>query len=184
VAERRAYERADEQDLVAWAQAGDQRAFAQLVDQNKSMIYTICYRICGNAPDAQDAVQLALTAAWRNMHRFQHRSRFSTWLYQVARNAALGEIRKRRATPVGDDLLSLADDTKGFAESLADVDAVQRALAQIPPDFRAALVLREYSGLSYQEIADAEGIKVETVKTRIARARKAVALLLEESGAA
>ena len=115
VAERRAYERADERELVEWAQAGDQRAFAQLVERNKSMTYTICYRITGNAADAQDAVQLALTAAWRNIHRFQHRSRFSTWLYQVARNAALGEIRKRRAEPVGDDLLSLADDTKGFA---------------------------------------------------------------------
>jgi RNA polymerase sigma-70 factor (ECF subfamily) len=184
MADRRAYERADERELVEWAQGGDQRAFAELVERNRTMTYTVCYRITGNAADAQDAVQLALTAAWRNIHRFQHRSRFSTWLYQVARNAALGEIRKRRAQPVGDDVLGIVDGTRHFDETLADVDAVQRALQRIPPDFRAALVLREYGGLSYQEIADAEGIKVETVKTRIARARRAMALLLEADDAA
>ena len=182
--ERRAYQRADERDLVAWAQDGDQPAFAALVERNRTMMYTVCFRITGNQADAQDAVQIALTSAWRNLHRFQYKARFSTWLFQVARNAALGELRKRRAEPVGDDLLTLPDPRRGFDERLPEADAVQRALARIPPDFRAALVLREFSGLSYQEIADAEGIKVETVKTRIARARKAVALLLAADDAA
>jgi RNA polymerase sigma-70 factor (ECF subfamily) len=168
-----------ERELVERARDGDEAAFAALVSAHRTMLFTVCYRILGQQHDAEDATQLALVAAWRNLGRFQQRSSFSTWLYRIGHNAALSLLRKRVPEPAGDEVERRAGQRTSPADAVADADAVRWALAQIPPDFRAALVLREYAGLSYQEIAEAEGIKVETVKTRIARARRAVAALLE-----
>jgi RNA polymerase sigma-70 factor (ECF subfamily) len=178
--ERRSYDRLDEEDLVAFAKGGDERAFAALVSTHRVMLYTVCFRIAGSRHDAEDAVQLALLAAWRHLDRFEGRSSFSTWLYRIGCNAALGLARKRVPEPVADEGATVVvanvphpDDT------VADTDAVRRALDRIPPEFRAALVLREFAGLSYREIAEATGVRVETVKTRISRARQALARLLE-----
>jgi RNA polymerase sigma factor (sigma-70 family) len=167
-----------ERELIERARAGDEVAFASLVSTHRTMLYALCYRILGQRQDAEDAVQLALLATWRNLGRFEHRSSFSTWLYRIAHNAALGMVRKRLPEPVGDEAETLSGQRRSHADAIADADAVRWALAQIPPDFRSALVLREYAGMSYREIAETEGIRVETVKTRIARARKAVAVLL------
>ena len=174
-----------ERGLVERALAGDEGAFSTLVSDHRTMIYTLCYRILGSRPDAEDATQLALLAAWRNLDRFEHRSGFSTWLYRIAHNAALGMLRRRVPEPVGDAAERFAERRPSHADSLAEADEVRWALAQLPPDFRAALVLREYAGMSYREIAETQGIKLETVKTRIARARQAVAALLgiERGGA-
>jgi RNA polymerase sigma-70 factor (ECF subfamily) len=177
--EHRSYDRADELDLVAWAQAGDERAFAALVSSYRVMLYTVCYRIAGSRHDAEDAVQTALLAAWRHLDRFQGRSSFSTWLYRVGANAALGLARKRVPEPVAEQDASVVAPGSRLDDAVADTDSVRRALERIPPDFRTALVLREFAGLSYQEIAVAMEIKVETVKTRISRARQALARLLE-----
>jgi RNA polymerase sigma factor (sigma-70 family) len=170
---------ATERELVDRARGGDQAAFASLVSSHRTMLFTVCYRILGQRQDAEDATQLALVAAWRNLGRFEQRSSFSTWLYRIGHNAALGVLRKRVPEPAGDELERRAGQGPSPADVVADADAVRWALAQIPPDFRTALVLREYAGMSYQEIAEAVGIRVETVKTRIARARRAVAALLE-----
>jgi RNA polymerase sigma-70 factor (ECF subfamily) len=142
------------------------------------MLHTACYRITGNDATAEDATQAALLAAWRHMGRFEGRARFSTWLYQIAHNAALAEIRKRAPEPIGAAEELPAGTRRGPEEGAVTKLSVQDALGRIPPDFRAALVLREYGGLSYEEIAAATGIRVETVKTRIARARQAMARLM------
>lgn len=168
-----------ERDLVERARAGDGAAFAALVSSHRTMLFTVCYRILGQRQDAEDATQLALLAAWRNLDRFEHRSTFATWLYRIAHNAALGLARRRVPQPLGDEVEALVPHEPSHAETITEAGAVQWALAQIPPDFRSALVLREYAGMSYREIAATQGIKVETVKTRIARARKAVAVLLD-----
>ncbi|MCU0267496.1 MAG: sigma-70 family RNA polymerase sigma factor [Acidimicrobiales bacterium] len=178
--QRRRYGGADERDLIAWAQEGDERAFGQLVNRYRTMLQTICYRITGDEQLAQDAAQAALLAAWKHIGRFEHRSKFSTWLYRIAHNAALATIRKRRPEPVGELAEQAAGTARGADETVGDVQSVRWALSKLPEDFRAALVLREYGGLSYQEIAEAQGIKVETVKTRISRARQGLAVLLAD----
>lgn len=169
----------DEASLVARARAGDQRAFAALVEPHRSMLTAVCYRIVGDEGAAEDALQETLVAAWRHLDRFQGRSKFSTWLYRIAHNAALASARKTVAEPI-DSLERGATAGPSLDDTVSDVRSVRWALARIPPDFRAALVLREFADMSYDEIARTQGIRVETVKTRISRARQALALLLAD----
>jgi RNA polymerase sigma factor (sigma-70 family) len=169
----------DEAELIERARAGDQQAFATLVEPHRSMLTAVCYRIVGDEGAAEDALQETLVAAWRHLDRFQGRSKFSTWLYRIAHNAALASARKAVAEPI-DALERGIAGGPAVDETVSDVRSVRWALARIPPDFRAALVLREFSDMSYDEIARAQGIKIETVKTRISRARQALALLLAD----
>ncbi|KAA0236117.1 MAG: ECF RNA polymerase sigma factor SigW [Acidimicrobiales bacterium] len=178
--ERRVYRHTDEDQLIAWAQDGDERAFRALIEPYRPMLQSVCGRIAGSRSETEDAIQVALLAVWQNIARFEHRSKFSTWLFRVCHNAALGVVRKRVPEPAGDEYHEPLSSTTTPDAKVSDVDAVRWALNKIPPDFRAALVLREYAQMSYSEIAETQGIKVETVKTRIARARRALADLLAD----
>jgi RNA polymerase sigma-70 factor, ECF subfamily len=146
----------------------------------------VCRRITGNDADAADATQEALIAVVRGLPRFDGRSAFSTWVYRVATNACLDELRrkKRRPDPVDDDELLVSGGAGGDArESLAsqaalklDVDA---ALRRLPVEFRAPVVLRDLSGLDYAEISEVLDVPVGTVKSRISRGRAMLADLLQ-----
>lgn len=175
---------ATEGELVAWAQDGDERAFALLVERSRRRLFSVCVRITGDEHSAHDATQNALLDAWRALPRFEGRASFSTWLCQIGSRAALGVVAKRRADPVADVPEPDGPFRADLEDSVTAVSAVRWALARLPPDFRQALVLREYADLSYQEIAEVQDIRIETVKTRIARARRAVAELLESADAA
>lgn len=180
---RRDYGGADEATLLGWAKAGDERAFAALVEPHGRKVRAVCTRIAPDEQLAQDAAQDALLAAWRNIARFEGRARFSTWLCQIAHNAALAVVRGQRAEPV-EDIAAKGGRTIAGGEPLESpstvdqVHLVRWALDKLPPDFRAALVLREYAGLTYQEIAETQDIPIDTVKSRIARARQGMAALL------
>jgi RNA polymerase sigma-70 factor (ECF subfamily) len=143
------------------------------------MLTSVCYRIVGDEHLAQDALQDTLVAAWRHLDRFEGRAKFSTWLYRIAHNAALAGARKVVPEPVDvfEAHLRSSEEVDG---TVSDVRSVRWALARIPPDFRAALVLREFCDMSYEEIARTQDIKIETVKTRISRARQAMAALLAD----
>ncbi|TSD93523.1 sigma-70 family RNA polymerase sigma factor [Skermania sp. ID1734] len=173
----------DESELLALCREGHSHAFAELAGRCKHAMWSISYQITGNVEDAQDVMQEALTAAWQNLHRFRGESGFRTWMYQIARNAALQHVRRRREIlhDNPDDEILLADDAPSTADRVVDVDAVRWALTQLPEDFREALVLREYADLSYAEIAEAQGVPVQTVRSRINRARNKVVELLTPS---
>lgn len=166
-----------EADLIAACREGDQEAFAQLVNGNRRIAWAVCLQITGNSHDAEDALQDALTAAWQNIDRFRGGSRFSTWLYRIAANAALMTVRRRRdqATP---DIPDLEDPASPISERTATADLVRRAIAELPEEFRVALVLREIGDLTYAEIAQHQRIPVQTVKSRISRGRARLAELL------
>lgn len=172
-----------ETELVEVAREGDERAFAELVERSRKRLFAVCVRITGNEDAALDASQTALLQAWRALPRFEGRSTFSTWLCQIGSHAAVAEVRRRRPEPVGTVPEPTGPFPVGVDDSVAAVRSVRWALAQLPPDFRAALVLREYADMTYREIAEAEGIRVETVKTRIARARQAMVALLVDQAA-
>ncbi len=169
----------DEASLLDRARLGSPQAFADLVSRHRGAAWGVCLRITGNPHDAEDALQNALIAAWHHLDRFRGDARFSTWLHRIAANAALAVVRSRRDIPGHHQLPdrgSPVDDFAAYDES----DRIQAALRRIPEDFRVAFVLREYGGLTYDEIARHQGIPVQTVKSRLNRARRAVAELLTE----
>lgn len=171
----------DDGDLIERARAGDTAAFGALVGKYRTRTWAVCVQIAGNSHDAEDALQDALTAAWQNLDKFRGTAKFSTWLHRIAANAALAVVRRRREEVV--DEIDLGSDTDpSIADRVVDVDAVRRALSDLPEDFRAAVVLREYAQMSYAEIAEHQGIPVQTVKSRINRGRARLVEILAPTG--
>lgn len=158
--------------LVRAAQNGDVDAFEELVRRYQTSIYRVALRMLGSRADAQDAVQETFVRAWRALPRFRHDSAISTWLYRIVTRRALDRIASRRSTGTLDEVeVEAGPDPAQAAEHQERLRAIRRAIAKLPPDQRAALVLREFEGLSYQEVAQVLGASVPAVKTRIHRAR-------------
>ena len=136
----------------------------------------------GNDADTDDATQEALLAICRGIARFDGRSTFSTWLYRVATNACLDELRRKGRRPIATepDAMPAAALSDRFADDIADRLEIDGALAQLSPDFRAAVVLRDLCQLDYDEIAEVLGIPPGTVRSRIARGRAQLALLVDD----
>jgi RNA polymerase sigma-70 factor (ECF subfamily) len=165
-------------ELVAAAQAGDRVALDELLRNHYDKIHALCRRLTGNESDALDATQEALIAVVRGLPRFDGRAAFSTWLYRVATNACLDELRRRRRRPPPvDDGFDTA--TAGSAppvdQSVADRLAIDEALGGLAEDFRVAVILRDVVGLDYAEIATTLDIPPGTVRSRIARGRAELA---------
>ena len=145
----------------------------------------MCRRLAGNDADAADAAQEALIAIVRGLPRFDGRARFTTWAYRVATNACLDELRRRGRRPA-----SMLDGTgpepvapgPSLDQTLADRLDLDAALAGLPEDFRVAVVLRDVMGLDYAEIADVLDVPPGTVRSRIARGRARLAIVLGNQG--
>lgn len=162
------------------ARGGDRAALDALLRRHYDRLYVLCRRMTGDPDDAADACQEALIAVVRGLPGFDGRSAFGTWAYRVATNACLDELRRRRRRPepgLPEGLAepsSPSDDLEG-ATTRVDLDT---ALQSLPADYRAAVVLRDVCGLSYDEIAAALLIPPGTVRSRIARGRATLAPLL------
>lgn len=172
-------------DLLRRARGGDGRAFEDLAREAEVGLYRHVLRIVGTTSEAEDVVQDALLSAWKSLAAFQGGS-FRAWVFRIATNRAIDVIRARRrrgelpldppddaevewAEPAapGTDLLEIASRSEALA-------AVEEALQQVPAEQRAALLLRDIEGFSYEEIAHITAAEVGTVKSRIHRARAAV----------
>ncbi|WP_409239115.1 RNA polymerase sigma factor [Streptomyces sp. PA5.6] len=167
-------------ELVTRCRSGDREAFAALAARHRAKVYAVCLRVTGNPEDAADAVQETLTRTWRGLVGFHGTARFSTWLYRITVNAALAEVERRaaRPRPAGLDMPDETYDVPAVAERVVTTLSVQAALDRVPPEFRAAIVLRECLQCSYAEVGDILGIPLNTVKSRISRARQALLVLL------
>jgi RNA polymerase sigma-70 factor, ECF subfamily len=171
----------DDTPLVELARLGDRRALESLLRAHYDRVYAVCRRLTGNDADAADAAQDALIAIVRGLDRFDGRSRFATWVYRVAVNASIDELRRRSRRPsagleeVQDarvtQVAALGRLDPETAAARADVD---RALLRLPAEFRAPVVLRDMCGLDYAEIAEVLQIPPGTVRSRIARGRAAL----------
>ena len=173
------------------AQAGDRGALDQLLRRHYDRMHAVCRRITGNEADAADAAQEAMIAVVRGLARFDGRSAFGTWVYRIATNASLDELRRRRRRPqlAGRDRDSddghtgsrtdvsdpVDHDGELRIDHIADRFEISAALADLPEDFRVPVVLRDVADLDYSEIAEILDIPVGTVKSRIARGRAQVA---------
>jgi RNA polymerase sigma-70 factor (ECF subfamily) len=167
---------ASDADLAAAAARGDRRSLDRLLERHVDRVYAICRRVLTNHDDALDATQEALLAIARRVGTFDGRSQFTTWMYRVASNAAIDEARRRRRRPtlVEHDLDRPAPDA-AVADRVAERVDIDTALGGIPPEFRAAVALRDLAGLDYAEIASILDIPPGTVRSRIARGRAALA---------
>ncbi len=180
-----------ELELVRAARGGDEDAFETLVRAHEKRIYSLCYRLCGNADDAADAAQEAFVSAWRALPFFREESNFATWLYRLATNASIDLLRreKRHRAPLSLDdeeqSVDAVDETASphaLYEKKELREAVLRAMESLSEEYRRILILRELQQLSYQEIAEILDLDLGTVKTRIHRARKNLRNALVSSG--
>lgn len=163
------------------AQAGDRDALDRLLRLHIDRISALCRRMAGNDADGADCTQEALIAIVRGLPRFDGRAAFSTWAWRVATNACLDELRRRKRRPEPAEPAEIGEHGSagpGLATAVADRLDVDAALAHLPTDFRAAVVLRDLCGLDYAEIAEVLTVPVGTVRSRIARGRAALVPLL------
>lgn len=167
-----------DEELVARARDGDADAFNQLIRRWERPIYALAYRVIGREEDARDVSQDAFLRAFRALPGFKGQAKFSSWLYRIALNLCRDWIRKQRRAPVSQlpqdvDAVELAS-LRGPSESVEDLvarrelsDAVEVAMALLPEEQRTAVILKEYHGMTFQEIADLQGCPLSTVKTRL-----------------
>ena len=181
----------EEAELIRLAASGGRDAFSALMERYEQRVYHQALRLVNHPEDAADVTQEVFFKAWRGLPRFQGDSAFSTWLYKLTDNAAIDLLRrekKRRGDVSLDDPDSAAlpaDPAPTPQQALEAGElqkAVERGLACLSEEHRRVLILRELSGLSYEEIGAMLGLPNGTVKSRIARARLALAKILREGG--
>lgn len=171
----------DDALLIRRAQKGNAQAFVDLMAPQEKKIYALCLRMLGNREDALDCAQEAMLRIWRALGSYRKQASFATWSYRIATNTCLDQLRKKKVRPsVSLDMLTEA----GFAptdpnispeaqsEATARKQALQEGISALKPDLRAALVLRDIQGFSYEEVADIVQAPLGTVKSRINRARE------------
>jgi RNA polymerase sigma-70 factor, ECF subfamily len=168
-----------DEELVARATAGDLDSFNQLVTRWERPIYALAYRTLGREEDARDVVQEAFLRAYRGLRGFKGQAKFSSWLYRITLNLCRDWIRRERRAPIaqvpeGTDPIDLADRQAAPTESVEDLvsrremsKAVSQAMAELPEEQRTAILMKEYHGLTFQEIADVLDCPLSTVKTRL-----------------
>ncbi len=180
----------DEALTIKRAQNGDGTALEELLLAYEKKVYTIAYRLMGNEADAADMAQEALIKIYRGVRGFKGEASFSSWVYRLTVNACMDGLRRRKRAPLslemvinnGASLEDAASDTpETCALSLERGEDIQKALLVLSPEHRAAVVLRDINGLTYEEIADSLQISIGTVKSRISRGRQRLKELLIEA---
>jgi RNA polymerase sigma-70 factor (ECF subfamily) len=172
-------------DVLRKAQRGDERAFRTILDAYETPVFNYVLRMVGDRALAEDLTQEIFLRIYQGLPGFSLRCRFTTWLFQVAKNRVLDELRARERKPQSvvtlDDMPPL-EVVDAPPERVEAIDAVWRAVALLNPDLKMALLLRDIVGLSYIEIADSLEITLATVKWRIFKAREEVQLSLAREG--
>ena len=182
-----------DEELVTLSQGGDLDSFSQLVLRWERPIYALAYRVIGREEDARDVAQETFLRAFRALKGFKGQAKFSSWLYRITLNLCRDWMRRERRTPVsqapeGIDIIELAGEGTP-SESIEDLVgrkqlglAVSKAMALLPEDQRTAIILKEYHGLTFQEIADLLDCPLSTVKTRLYQGLTVVRKQLESAG--
>lgn len=184
-------ERRADQELVIRAQEGDKRAFDLLVLKYQQKVAGLISRYLRDSSEIMDVTQEAFIKAYRALPGFRGESAFYTWLYRIAINTVKNHLVAQSRRPPGDDVEAEVAEQMDAGGRLREIGTpeshllsdeiartVQQALDELPDDLRTAIVLREFDGLSYEEIANAMDCPIGTVRSRIFRAREAIDKLL------
>lgn len=168
-------------ELIAKAAGGDMAAFEEIYGRTSGFVYGIALRVLGNRSEAEDVTQEVFIRVYKNLKGFGFRSSLGTWLYRITMNATLNA--RKRYTRDADRKIEYNDETHGLAKGPPPGDEASRLerekvvaglLETLSPEHRACIVLREIEGLSYEEMADALHININTVRSRLKRAREAL----------
>lgn len=184
-----------DQDLIAAILAGDEAAFADLVDRYKDRLYRLLGRYCRDPVECEDLLQEVFLKVFRKLDTFQHESAFYTWVYRIAVNAATDHVSRasyRRLRLVEDDAVfdgssfqgaELREQQSPAAPLMqSEMAAITRSIvAELPEKYRTVLVLREFEDLSYTEIAEVLQCNLGTVESRLFRARQRFRQILERT---
>ena len=182
-----------DEELVTLSQAGDLDSFNQLVLRWERPIYALAYRVIGREEDARDVAQETFLRAFRALKGFKGQAKFSSWLYRITLNLCRDWIRREKRTPIaqtpeGIDLVELAGEETP-SESIEQLigrrqlgRAVSKAMALLPEEQRTAIILKEYHGLTFQEIAELLDCPLSTVKTRLYQGLSVVRKQLQQAG--
>lgn len=182
-----------DEELVARSRGGDLDSFNQLVLRWERPIYALAYRVIGREEDARDVAQETFLRAFRALKGFKGEAKFSSWIYRITLNLCRDWIRRQRRTPVmqapeGVDIIELAGEATP-SESIEDLvarkelgRAVGQVMSVLPEEQRNAIILKEYHGLTFQEIADLLDCPLSTVKTRLYQGLTVLRKQLQEAG--
>ena len=173
---------AQDAQLLARVVSGDHEAFSQIMKNHEDRVFSVCLRIMGNREQALDATQDTFLTAFRKAEQFKGNSALGTWIYRIAVNTCYDQLRRqnrRRTDPIPEHLDPIDYSAEEEVDSAALRPEIAQALAAIPPDFRAAVVLSDIEGIGLPEVAVILGVPVGTVKSRVFRGRR---LLAEELG--
>jgi RNA polymerase sigma-70 factor (ECF subfamily) len=176
-----------ELELVERSKGGDLAAFEELVVMYQKQVYNLGYRMMGSEEDACDMAQEAFLKAFRSIRKFNGKSSFGTWVYRIAVNVCIDELRRRKKvklypvvhndnpeTGSGKLITDTGDLPEERIERQETRKQVQRAINRLAEDYRAIIILRDIQGRTYQEIAEILDINIGTVKSRISRARQSL----------
>ena len=170
-----------ETQWLSLAQKGDPQAFTELVEAYQKPVYNLCYRMLGTAEDAEDASQETFLRAYRSMKRYDNSRPFSTWLLSIAAHYCIDQIRRRRLSIVSIEELPVPDvpDTSPGLESTVSRNEerrrIRKLLDTLAPIDRAAVIMYYWYDFSYDEICQALSLTMSAVKSRLHRARRAMA---------
>ena len=163
-------------ELVRRIQSGDAAAFDELMQRYKCPVVSFVYRMLGSAEDAQDVAQDVFVRVYQNLDTYRPETKFSTWVFALARNAAIDHWRWRKRHPT--EPIESAPQVAAPSGATEDVEAreigdqIAAAVAKLPEDQRTALVLAEYHGLSYAEVAEVMHCSEKSVESRLYRAKQ------------
>lgn len=172
----------DENELVEGCKRGDRNAMAALVTQYQKPVYNAAFRMLGNAEDAADVTQTAFLKSIESIDRFNPKFKFFSWIYRIALNESLNQLKRRKGEPLSDTEQAEGPGPADMATTDQIGDEVQSALMTLNEAQRSVLVLRYFSECSYRQIGEILQIPEKTVKSRLFSARQQMKTRLEKDG--
>ncbi|AZR73789.1 hypothetical protein BBF96_10565 [Anoxybacter fermentans] len=176
-----------DKELIEMFKKGEEKAFEEIVRRYQKKVYNTIYRILGNPEDANDLAQEVFIRVYRKLHLFQGKASFSTWLFTITSNLCRDELRKRQRRlkirslsepirykdgEIEQEILDESMTPERISINRELRDEIQAVIDKLPDEQKEAIVLREFQGFSYEEIAEIVGVALGTVKSRISRARR------------
>ncbi|HOK08558.1 MAG TPA: sigma-70 family RNA polymerase sigma factor [Candidatus Hydrogenedens sp.] len=180
-------------ELVALAKQGNNEAFDNLIQRYKNQIYTLCFYLTRDTHNAEDLVQETFIRIYKNINRIDPKAQFKTFIFTIARNLALNQLRNDQRKK--NFLVRLFErwnynhkeknnspSSLTYSESKELIDIVQECMLELSPEYKEILLLRETQGLDYESIAEVLGCRIGTVRSRLARARAELRKKIKEKG--